>query len=572
VAKLKKKKKKEKQSAAEKEQDRIRRTHFREVRSIFSICGFKRIPSASDKEFTFDGTTSDLDDVFIYENIIVLSECTVAQNDISGHLKKKKVLYDKITKDPPAFLSFLCGAFPDFAAAKGVKYQPHHLKVIILYCSRYPVKGELKDEVPGVRYLDYNIVRYFKSISDRVKHSARYELFNYLGLSHKDIGASTISPAAIPKLSYKGSILPEGQSHFPKGYKVVSFYVDPAALLERCYVLRKDGWSDDAGLYQRMISHKKIESIRRYLLSKKRVFINNIIVTLPNSTQLTNDDGKTLDPAKIQQTEPGNILLPHEYNSIGLIDGQHRVFSYYEGGRDEAQISLLRVQQNLLVTGVIYPSNISKTDRSKFEATLFLEINATQTNAKSDLKQAIGVLLQPFSQDSIARRIVNSLNEKGPLSDEFERYFYDKGKIKTTSIVSYGLKQLIKLSGEDTLFKVWQHPSKDQLVEKPTDSLAQEYINFCATEINVFMSAIRNSLPPDRWTADSKVKGRMLTTTILNGFIICLRLLVEHKKLYSFETYKNKFAASDLSKFSFSTYKSSQYRKLGDALYDKYFS
>jgi hypothetical protein len=100
-------------------------------------------------------------------------------------------------------------------------------------------------------------------------------------------------------------------------------------------------------------------------------------------------------------------LLPYEYNSIGLIDGQHRVFSYYEGGRDEAKISVLRVQQNLLVTGVIYPSNISRAERSKFEATLFLEINATQTNAKSDLKQAIGVLLQPFSQDSIARRIVN---------------------------------------------------------------------------------------------------------------------------------------------------------------------
>jgi hypothetical protein len=236
VAKAKKRKKKKKLG----EQDRIKRMHFREVRSIFSTCAFKRIPGASDKEFTFDGTTSDLDDVFVYENIVVLSECTTAQNDISGHLKKKKVLYDKIFKDPPAFLNFLAATFPAFAVAKSAKYQPHHWKVIVVYCSRYPVKSELKEEVPGVNYLDYNIVRYFKTISDRVKHSARYELFNYLGLSHKDIGAFAISPAAIPQLSYKGSILPEGQSHFPKGYKVVSFYVDPAALLERCYVLRKD--------------------------------------------------------------------------------------------------------------------------------------------------------------------------------------------------------------------------------------------------------------------------------------------------------------------------------------------
>jgi DGQHR domain-containing protein len=563
MAKAKKKKKKKQVSTAQKEQDKVKRAHFREVRSIFSTCGFKRIPGASDKEFTFQGTTSDLDDVFVFENIIVLIECTTAQNDVSGHLKKKKVLYDKILNDPSEFRNFLAQTFPDFAASQASKYQSHHFRTIILYCSRYPIDSDLKEEVLGITYLDYNIVRYFKAITDRVKHSARYELFSYLGLSYKDIGNAAIAQGTVPQQTYKGSILPEGQSHFPPGYKVASFYVDPAALLARCYVLRKDGWRDDAGLYQRMISHKKIESIRRYLLGEKRVFINNIIVTLPNNTQLTDNNGSTLNPHKIQQTEPGNILLPSDYNSIGLIDGQHRVFSYYEGGRDEDEISVLRAQQNLLVTGVIYPPNLSGPERSKFEATLFLEINATQTNAKSDLKQAIGILLQPFSQDSLARRVVNSINDKGPLSNEFERYFYDKGKIKTTSIVSYGLKQLIKLGGDDSLFTVWPHPEKVKLANSPTESLADEYVGYCASQINIFINAVKAAIPSERWTTDPKVKGRMLTTTVLNGLINCLRLIVENKKkLYAFDTYKNKFANSDLSQFSFSTYKSSQYRKL----------
>jgi len=573
VVTLKKKKKKKKQlSQIEKEQLKIKRTHFREVRSVFTTCGFERISSASDQEFTFDGTTSDLDDIFVYHNIIVLCECTVSQNKISEHLKKKKVLYDKILKDPPAFRNFLSQTFPDFSASQDPKYQPHHLRIKILYCSRYPLKAELKADVPGVLYFDYNIIRYFKAISERVKYSARYELFSYLGLSHKDIGAAAISQGAVAQLSYKGSILPDGQSHFPKGYKVVSFYVDPAALLERCYALRKDGWRDDIGLYQRMIRQTKIDSVRKYLLSKQRVFINNIIVTLPDTTKLTDDDGNTLDPAKIQETEPGNILLPSEYNSIGLIDGQHRVFSYYEGGRDEDKISILRVQQNLLVTGIIYPSNLSSTDRSKFEATLFLEINATQTNAKSDLKQAIGILLEPFSQNSIARRIVNLLNEKDSLNGEFEKYFYDKGKIKTTSIVSYGLRQLIKSNGDDSLFRVWNHPSKADLEHSPTDGLALEYVKFCATEIDTFISAVKAVIPTERWTTDSKVKGRMLTTTVLNGLIICMRYIIEEKKkLYSFDTYKTRFVAGDLSKFNFSTYKSSHYAQLGEALFEKYF-
>lgn len=327
---------------------------------------------------------------------------------------------------------------------------------------------------------------------------------------------------------------------------------------------------DEDGVYQRMISKTKIESIRKYLLSEKRVFINNIIVTLPNTTLLTKDGGQTLNPSVIQQTEPGNIQLPSEYNSIGMIDGQHRVFSYYEGGRDEASIALLRVQQNLLVTGVIYPQSFGPKERSKFEATLFLEINSTQTNAKSDLRQAIGVMLQPHSPDSVAR-VVSRLNEQGPLIDKFERYFFDKGKLKSTTIVSYGLKPLLKTLGTDTLFAVWSHQDKQKFIDAPTDALVDEYILFCTKEINTFIGAVKSCIPGDRWTTDKKVKGRMLTATVINGLIVCLRLLADNKKLHSFDWYKGKFAKTDLSKFGFSDYKSSQYGSLGEALYKKYF-
>lgn len=571
--KAKAKTKKKKYSAEELSQRHLKRRHFSEVRSVFSVCGFKRVPAASDKEFTYEGTTSDLDDIFIRDNIVVLSECTTSQSsDISVHLKKKKVLYDKILADTPKFLDFLATTFPDFAALRNPKFQPHHYRTIILYCPRSVIDSDLKTEVPSIKYFDYHIVRYFKTIADRVKTSARFEFFSFLGLGHKDIGDNVLSTAAVPTVSFRGSILPEGQSHFPPGFKVASFYVDPNTLLQRCYVLRKDGWGDESSVYQRMISKSKIESIRKYLLSKRRVFINNIVVTLPNTTQLTKDNGQTLNPSTIHQTEPGNIQLPSEYNSIGMIDGQHRVFSYYEGGKDEAEIALLRVQQNLLVTGVIYPPSLSPKERSKFEATLFLEINSTQTNAKSELRQAIGVLLHPYSADSIARRVVLRLNEQGALIDRFERFFFDKGKIKTTTIVSYGLKPILKTSGADTLFAAWPHKDKLKLIDEPTDALVGDYIAFCTKEINTFIGAVKSCVPADRWTTDKKVKGRMLTTTIINGLIVCLRSLAENNKLHSFDWYRSRFVKADLSKFAFSDYKSSQYGSLGDALYKKYFS
>jgi DGQHR domain-containing protein len=565
-----KRKKRIKLTPAQKLADRIKRDHFRDIRSIFWSTGFSRVSGASDKEFTYEGTTSDFDDIFIYENVVVITECTTLKEKISEHLKKKKVLYDKIAANPISFIEFLDRTFPQFKTARGSKFRPEHYRISIAYCSRNLVDSELKQEVPGVQYLDFHIVKYFKTITDRIKLSGRFELFKFLGLPLSEIGENAISPSTGSSKAYKGSILPEGQSHFPPGYKVVSFYVDPAALLERCYVLRKDGWDEKGGLYQRMIGKTKIESIRKYLLSKKRVFINNIIVTLPSNTKLINSDGHTFNPAGITKTEPVEIQLPSEYNSVGLIDGQHRVFSYYEGGAHEKDFAVLRKQQNLLVTGIIYPPTIAAEEKTKFEATLFLEINATQTNAKSDLKQAISVLLDPFSNVSVAKNIVNRLNEGGSLADQFERFFFDKAKLKTTSVVSYGVRPLVKLQGHDSLFRVWDHAKKDDLRKEKNSQLLQEYINFCAKEINLFIAAVKDGIPSEKWTADKKVKDRILTTTNINGFINCLRQIIDHGKTYSLPYYKSKL--SEVEKFPFRNYRSSQYVRMGEDMYKRYFA
>lgn len=96
-----------------------------------------------------------------------------------------------------------------------------------------------------------------------------------------------------------------------------------------------------------------------------------------------NEKLETVDASILNSTAPVTIKLPDKPNSIGIIDGQHRVFAYHESKDDDADIAALRIQQNLLITGIIYPEGISDLEREKFEAKLFLEINSTQTNAKS---------------------------------------------------------------------------------------------------------------------------------------------------------------------------------------------
>ena len=106
-----------------------------------------------------------------------------------------------------------------------------------------------------------------------------------------------------------------------------------------------------------------------------------------------------------------------------MVDGQHRTYAYFEDASDDQEIAKLRLRQNLLVTGIIYPEGTSSADREKFEARLFLEINANQTTAKSNLKQAIGLILDPFAPESIAARVLDTLDRgTGPLSGQAERY------------------------------------------------------------------------------------------------------------------------------------------------------
>jgi DGQHR domain-containing protein len=455
-------------SPEEKARDALKKKHRREIRDIFLIAGFARSDAASDAQFTYEGITSDFDDVFVLENLVVLTEYTTTkESGISDHIKPKYILYDKIQKDPASFIEFAKAAPLNLQKCISSSYKNDQLKVVILYCSLNNVKLELKNQVPHAIYLDHSIVRYFKLLTRTVRKSCQNEILAFLGVSYNDFADRAFLKKSSGREPFPCSVLPENHSNFPSGYKVVSFYIDPASVLSRAYVLRRDGWRDRGSLYQRMIIKKKIESIRRYLIDNKRVFVNNIIVTLPSGTKISDNNDNTVDPATITCTQIATVEIPRDFNSIGLIDGQHRVFSYYEGGQNEETISPLRTQQNLLATGIIYPAGVSDAEKTRFEAGLFLEINSTQSNAKSELTQAINQIIKPFAVDSIARDVLDALNDgTGALADKFARHHFDADLIKTTSIVSYGLRPLVRPNSTGPIFSKWADGARETFIAK----------------------------------------------------------------------------------------------------------
>ena len=234
-------------------------------------------------------------------------------------------------------------------------------------------------------------------------------------------------------------------------------------------------WRRSETAFQRLIVKSKIDALRRYLSKEQRVFVNNIIVTLHEDTRLLGTDGNTVATSAITTTQRATVSIPNSFNSIGIIDGQHRLFSYHEGGPDDAVVMPLRRQQNLLVTGIIFPASATLPQRERFQAKLFLEINSTQTNARSDLKQSIVQLLNPFSDESIARTLLDRLNKKGPLKALFQEHSIQGGRLKTTTVVSYGLKPLVRLD-HGPLFRLWSHVEKDSMRDSSKDAVLAEYL------------------------------------------------------------------------------------------------
>ena len=106
------------------------------------------------------------------------------------------------------------------------------------------------------------------------------------------------------------------------------------------------------------------------------------------------------------------------------------------------------VNETKLSKGAFYHHFKSKEDLYKSVIDTYFISYYEQIDWNENKKmnvQEIELMINPISSVSIAKKIIEKLNESGPLSNLLEKYWYEKGKLKTASIVSFGLKPLIKI-------------------------------------------------------------------------------------------------------------------------------
>lgn len=591
----------QKQEKKEKERKkREKQNHISSIRRIMANMGFERLTDISGHNFIYEGRTSELDDVFVLENIVLLVEYTTEKNP-GDHLLKKDHFYQRVNGNPKMFLEFLIDEFPTktfnhyYNDTIKNKYPTlDMLQLRTIYCSRHNIEDEHKNVVTNtIIFLDYDKVQYFKLLTKAIKKSAIYEFSNFLDIENKNYADNILNTSS--RSAYKGYVLPESKSRYKSGYKIVSFYIDAESLMRRAYVLRRESWREEKNirLYQRMLESDKISNMRKYLYEEERVFVNNIITTISindielktvvsdpvtkeqKETTITIDKDGNFEPNS-PHVEPILIEIQDKYNIIGIIDGQHRVYAYHEGNDNyEDKIKSLRKQQNLLVTSIICPESESQNEKNRFEANLFLEINKNQKKLSSLLQQEIELIVSPFSTIAIGKDILNRLNANGPLHNKLVSCSYDKNKISTASIVSYGLRPLIKLdeNAVDSLFRIWNDSNKLKLKDKNCNDykLRESYIDFCVEKIRDILLAFKQHLSENNlWEPYSATnKQGVLGVVLLNGIMNVLRLLIENDQVSSAEEYKK--LLNGVKTFHFRDFKSSQYRRMGEKLYSEYF-
>lgn len=569
ILKAKKQKKAKKVESPEGRLERKRQLTFaNSYRFIFEKSGFTRISGVEGNHFEFSGIKSELDDIFIYENIVIFAEYTTSSgSNLGSHAKGNAGSHNAIMASPYKFLEALAEiSLPVSELLKKIGYSKNQMIFKIIYCSDEGVEPHHQAFMQKTIFISLAEKMYFRKLVSCIKKSARYELFDFLGIVLSKVGLSGVINSTIKNDRYHGFILPEEHSNFPTGFKIASFYVDPEAILKRAYVLRQGAWRDSLNLYQRMIIPAKIRSIRKYLRSEQRVFTNNIVVTLPDDTEFRSVDNKIVDSTKISEITPAWVSINDVPNSIGIVDGQHRVFSYFEDLEPDDIIDKYRRQQSLIATGIVYPANTSKIAKEQFEAALFLEINSNQSGASSDLKQSIWLILDPARPISVARKIVNSLAATTPLAGILEKSAYDIGRIRTTTIATYGVQPLVKRSGKDSIFYIWKDPDKAKIADGGKDLVVLDrYLNFSVEHISDFLSLIRKSLDVKKWKIADRQNDGVLSVTTINSFLILMRKLIESGYITETDILVDfaKLNHIDVNKF-----KSSQYAALAAKMYD----
>ena len=374
--------------------------------------------------------------------------------------------------------------------------------VVFVYHSQDPISTEadlkrLKNK--RIIYFDDSIIDYFLTLKLQSVRLAYFQLLAYL------CGGQQIR--GFRDEDYK---FPAIRTRYGSGNRYCYlFAINPAKLIPISTVPHRKNSGYKNENYQRIVKKAKISSIKKYIKTERGVFPTNIVIHIDNpQDNLFTQLSKSL---KLNDIDIGILSLPRKYNSVSIIDGQHRLFAYDE--LDQAEKDFIYV--------------IAFTDMNAVEqVNVFVDINRNQSKVSSsllwDLYPTIRDPNDIESQISILVKALNN-NAESPL---YGIISFDSSKIILE-------KKLLKL----TLESVCTAIKKANIIPYIDVSICNEQNIknkdnlFTYSLISNWFKTIKSGVP-EHWSRMDKTLNFFISNQGFGALIKLFKLVIKESKFF----------------------------------------
>lgn len=272
------------------------------------------------------------------------------------------------------------------------------------------------------KVIDKDIFDYFQAVLNRLnKGFLFYDLAHFLEIRIIDIEKKSASKMPKPEKT-----APFQVSRLPLEKDKIIMYSLPLAaenIMEYATVLRVARKYDKKG-FQRMVKPGRLKKINEDYLKINETFPNNVIIALDPELYVNEKD--FYDPTKRELT------FFKEYNSLIIIDGQHRFFSLVVGGKKS---------RNILVT-LIFFNNEDEEKNYLSMYRMFYKINKTQERIDPNLSFVLKAKIDTASEENFWNCVFENLDKKGFFAKRFsfkETTMRKKSEPRSiVSVITYG--------------------------------------------------------------------------------------------------------------------------------------
>lgn len=406
----------------------------------FAICIFDDPQLGPHIRLRAGDVGGEVDAVLYHENVVCLVGIDEGMGDrVDGQIKKFFEKLDRVTSLPEAKLNLevsarntrrirqkkrVAEALLNRVKGHITRTSRNHDIILrkIFFCPNWIPSEEMKGIEERELIIDKDVFEYFDEVSKRLDRKFPFfDFMHFLKVRKVDTQKKGASRTKEPAQSSAFSV---SRLELKKD-KITMYSFSPRVEDIEGYVtvLRVARKYDKEG-FQRMIKSTRLKAINEEYLSGNETFPNNIIIAL--NPDLYEEEGRFYDEGN------STIRLLDEYNSLIIIDGQHRFFSLVTGHKSD---------RHILVTLVFFRN---KTKRKNYVpmVKMFYKINKKQERIDPNLSFFLLASIDPKSEENFWHDVFRKLDAKGLLANRFsfKETTMRRGEQKKSivSVITYG--------------------------------------------------------------------------------------------------------------------------------------